>query len=176
VTDEELIGAARAGDQASFGALVEKHRRDALRVAYAIADGEAEDVTQDAFVKAYRNLARFESSRSFKPWLLAIVTNEAKNRRRSFARRSALVLRVRPLADTVEHVESEVVAHERREALVAAMAKLPDRDREVIGLRYFAQLSEADMATAMQCAAGTVKSRLARALERLRRELGEIDT
>ena len=176
VLDDELVSAARGGDRDAFGALVARHRRDALRVAYGIADGEADDVAQDAFVKAYRNLGQFKVGASFRAWLLAIVANEARNRRRSFVRRHALVLRVgaaeASTADGEDPAEA-ALRHARREVLVDALARLSDRDREVLSLRYFAQLSETEMAVGLGCPPGTVKSRLSRAMDRLRLELGE---
>ncbi len=176
--DDELVAAARGGNQAAFGSLVERHRHDALRVAYGIADGEADDVAQEAFVKAYRNLMQFRAGSAFRPWLLTIVANEARNRRRSFLRRNALVLRVRAAEPSglVNDDPADAVLHQaRRETLVAALSRLSDPDREVLSLRYFAQLTEAEMAAALGCASGTVKSRLSRALGRLRTELGEVD-
>ena len=173
--DDELVSAACRGDTGAFTTLVERHRRDALRVAYGIADGEADDVAQEAFLKAYRHLPGFRAGSSFRAWLLAIVANEARNRRRSFVRRSALVLRVRdePVVASDDPAEAALRGARRQEVL-DAVARLPDRDREVISLRYFAQLSEAEMAASLGCAPGTVKSRLSRALERLRAELGEV--
>jgi RNA polymerase sigma factor (sigma-70 family) len=128
-------------------------------------------------VKAYRNLHRFRAGGPFRAWLLRIVTNESSNRRRSAGRRAQLALRVRAeisSGDTALSPEEVAVAHERNEALAAAVARLPDMDRRVIALRWFAELSETEMATALDCAPGTVKSRLARAMDRLRHELGEV--
>jgi RNA polymerase sigma-70 factor (ECF subfamily) len=177
--DDELVQAACGGDLDAYSALVERYRGDALRVAYGIADGEADDVAQDAFLKAYRHLAGFRAGASFRAWLLAIVANEARNRRRSYHRRSALALKVR--ADRLGPDDGDddpadaVVLRARRQRLLDAVARLPDRDRQVVSLRYFAQLSEAETAQAIGCAPGTVKSRLSRALGRLRTELGEAD-
>ena len=136
-------------------------------------------MVQESFVKAYKNLARFRTDAPFRPWLLTIVANEARNRRRSASRRSVLQLRVAnrdaaqgaatPGAGSTEEI---AMAHEERQWLLSAVAGLPDRDREIIALRYFADLSEAETATALACPVGTVKSRLARALGRLRASLG----
>ena len=174
VIDDELVKAAASGDAAAFGALVDRHRSAALRIAYAIADGEAEDVTQEAASKALRQFDKFEPSRSFRPWFLAIVANEARNRRRSFLRRSALVLRVAAEPAATSDDVAEVVARTaRRQYLLDAVATLATPDREVIAMRFFAEMSEAETAKALGVAPGTVKSRLSRALARLRAELGE---
>jgi RNA polymerase sigma-70 factor, ECF subfamily len=176
VLDDELVRAAAGGDGAAFGALIGRHRSSALRIAYAIADGEAEDVAQDATTKAMRQLGRFDTSRPFRPWFLAIVANEARNRRRSFLRRSALVLRVAAESPVdVADVSDVAARNERRQFLLDAVASLSTADREIIGMRYFAELSEAEMAAALHVAPGTVKSRLSRALGRLRAEIGERD-
>jgi RNA polymerase sigma factor (sigma-70 family) len=178
-TDSELVGRAQAGDIEALCDLMERHRTVALRVAYAIAGAEAEDVIQEAFVRAARSLATFRAGAPFRPWLLTIVANDARNRRRSTSRREALQLRValRDAADVpgtsrTDTTEEIAMANEERRSLLLAVAALPDRDREVIALRYFAELSEAETASALECPVGTVKSRLARALGRLRLSLG----
>jgi RNA polymerase sigma factor (sigma-70 family) len=102
------------------------------------------------------------------------VTNEARNRRRSAGRRTNLALRAaedRPSDDAAPSPESAVLATERRAALLAALNALRDDDREVISARYFLELSEAETAEALGIPRGTVKSRLSRALERLRAQL-----
>lgn len=177
-SDDELVGQARLGDRDAFCALLERHRIVALRVGYSIAGAEAEDAVQEAMVKAYRHLDRFRPGSPFRPWLLAIVANEARNRRRSGGRRDALMLRIRERglpADIARDrsAEDAAIATDDRDRLLAAITALPDRDREVVALRYFAGLSEAETATALECPAGTVKSRLSRALGRLRLALTE---
>ena len=173
--DAALVRRARAGDREAFGVLVTRHQRAALRTAFAIggSESEAEDVTQEAFVKAFRSLRRFEEGRPLRPWLMQIVANEARNRRRSRGRRERLAVRAAsvgggPSGSTEDLALGEVTAGELR----AALARLDDRDRTVIALRYFAGLSEAETAAALEVPPGTVKSRLSRALDRLRAELG----
>jgi len=153
--------------------LVRRYQEHALRLAcFVIGDAsEAEDAVQEAFVKGFCAMDRFRRGASFKPWLLRIVANEAKNRRRSARRRDDLWIR---LAGAVNHEASEpspevgILAEERREALAAALCRLDEDDRMVICYRYFLDLSEKEMAEAMGCARGTVKSRLCRAMGRLR--------
>ena len=106
------------------------------------------------------------SDAPFRPWLLRIVANEARNRRRSADRRAGLAIRAaaRSGGDTAvaDSPESEVLAAETRDQLHAALRELRDEDREVIGARYFLGLSEAETAEALALPAGTVKSRTSR--------------
>ncbi len=169
---------ARAGDQGAYAGLVAAHQQIAFRVAYVVTGSaaDAEDAAQEGFVKAYRALHRFDPGRPFRPWLLTIVANEARNRRRSTGRRLAYEARAVRLAP--EHAastpEKEAEAAETRRVLLAAVNRLPEAERVVVGLRYFLQLSEAETAAAAGIPKGTVKSRLWRAMERLRGDLGSI--
>lgn len=152
------------------------HQGVAFRAAYLIVGDavEAEDASQEAFVKAYRALARFKRGAPFRPWILAIVANEARNRRKAAGRRVGLALRAAEEAPRGEpSPEVAVVAAERRAELLGALEGLREEDRAVIGYRYFLDLSEAETAGILGCARGTVKSRLSRALGRLREALGK---
>ncbi len=144
----------------------------AFRCAFLIvrdAD-EANDVAQDAFLRAFDGLARFQAGKEFRPWLLTIVGNQARNHRRGRTRRAAATLRAAQGAAAPEGAPADeaLLAAERRAELLAAIERLRPDDREVITLRWFAELNEAEMAAALGCARGTVKSRLARAMTRLR--------
>ena len=145
----------------------------AFRTAYVIARNasDAEEAAQDGFVKAWRALGRFREGAPFRPWLLRIVANEASNRRRSAGRRAGLALRAatqEPSGDAAPSPEAALLSSEQREALLAAIEELPDEQRDVVALRYFLGLSEAEVAETLGIPQGTVKSRNARALERLR--------
>ncbi|MCI0632547.1 MAG: RNA polymerase sigma factor, partial [Actinobacteria bacterium] len=132
-------------------------------------------VTQEAFVKAWRALGRFRPGASFRPWLLRIVANQARNTRRGAGRRAHLALRAsghRPSGDAVPSPEEAVLADERRRIVLTALETLPEADRDVLSCRYLAGLSERETATALGCRPGTVKSRTSRALDRLRAALG----
>ena len=171
----ELIERARGGDVAAYEELVRAYQELAFRAACLIGGSdEAEDAVQEGFVKAYRALPRFRAGSPFRPWLLRIVTNEARNRRRAAGRRAHLVVRAiedRPADDAVPSPEEAVLAHERHLALADAMSRLRDDDRLVVTCRYLLELSEAETASTLDIPAGTVKSRLSRALGRLREEL-----
>ena len=151
----------------------------ALRTAYLVApEADAADAVQDAFVKAYAALPRFRVGSPVRPWLLRIVANEGRNRRRSAVRRAGLAERASAAApsDPVSpSPESEVLAAETRRTLLAALGRLRDEDREVIGARFLLELSEAETAETLGLPAGTVKSRTSRALGRLRVVLAELE-
>jgi RNA polymerase sigma-70 factor (ECF subfamily) len=174
--EDELVERARRGDADAYEALVRRYQEIAFRTAFVIARtaAEAEDAAQDAFVKAYFALPRFRAGAPFRPWLLRIVANEARNRRTAAGRRVGLALRAAEQAagrSEDPSPEASVLAAEERDALLAAVNDLRDEDRLVVAYRYFFELSEAEMATALGCARGTVKSRLSRALGRLRGRL-----
>jgi RNA polymerase sigma-70 factor (ECF subfamily) len=129
-------------------------------------------------VKAYAALPRFRDGEPIKPWLLRIVVNEGRNRRRSADRRTGLARRaaqVEPRDAVVASPESEVLAAETRSMLFAALGQLRDEDREVIGARYLLDLSEAETAETIGIRRGTVKSRTSRALARLREAMTDLD-
>ena len=178
LTEHELVERAREGDDAAYATLVREHEETAFRIAYVICGNaaDAEEAAQDAFVKAHRALGRFRAGEPLRPWLLTIVANEARNRRRAAGRRTALALRAagegRPSGEAAPSPEAALLAGERRAALLAGLGRLGERDRTVIACRYLLELTEAETAAALGWRIGTVKSRLSRALERLRAQAG----
>ena len=168
---------ARHGDAAAYEELVRMHQAIAFRVALVAAGnrGDAEEAVQDGFVKAYRALGRFREGAPFRPWLLRIVANEARNRRRSAGRRAGLALRAAAAAsgDAAPSPEATALSHERREELLSALARLDDPDRDVLVHRFLLGLGEEETAAALGVRRGTVKSRTSRALERMRAALTE---
>jgi RNA polymerase sigma-70 factor, ECF subfamily len=166
----------RPRDLDTYDQLVREHQGIAFRTAYVITGSaaDAEEVVQDAFVKAYRARGRFRSGAPFRPWLLAIVANEARNRRRATGRRARLSLQLaeeRPSGGAAPSPEVALLAREERAELLAAVDRLGDEQRAAIACRYFLGLSEAETAAVLGCRPGTVKSRLSRALARLEEEL-----
>ena len=171
--DTALVERARNGDVNAYEALVQQYQELAFRVAFQVTGNaaDAEDAAQEAFVNAYYALGRFRAGAPFRPWLLRIVANEARNRRTSAHRRTALMERALAAQSSGEAAPSPEVAAEAdefRATLIAALRRLRDDDRLVLAYRLFFDLSEAEMATALNCPRGTVKSRLSRALARLR--------
>ncbi len=177
--EQEQILRAKNGDVAAFEMLVRSHQQIALRVAYLVVGDAnvAEDVTQEAFVKAYRALPRFRAEGSFRPWLLRIVRNEALNNRRAWGRQERLALRLAhdPVSGgAAPSPETTVMTGIERETVLAAVGELPDRYRDIVSLRYLLGLSEAETAATLGVPLGTVKSRTARALDRLESALSAL--
>jgi|SRR5688572_13672376 RNA polymerase sigma factor (sigma-70 family) len=173
-----VLARVRAGEAAAYAELVTRHAPVARRLAVLSGAGsDADDVVQEAFVKAYRSLSSFRDGADFRPWLLRIVVNESRNLHRGRSRRSDRELRVvREDARLVTGSDPADVAvsDERREALLGAIRALPEELREVVTCRYLLELSETETAEALDIPNGTVKSRLRRGLARLREELADV--
>jgi RNA polymerase sigma-70 factor (ECF subfamily) len=176
--ETQLVERARGGDVRAYESLVRRYQDIAYRTACLITGSaaDAEDATQEGLVKAWYALDRFRSDAAFRPWLLTIVANEARNRRRSGRRQDDLAMRVaeaRPSGDAAPSPEAAALADERRRALLRAIAGMPERDRRVIAARFLLELSERETAEVLGCRPGTVKSRVSRALTRLRLTLDD---
>jgi RNA polymerase sigma factor (sigma-70 family) len=177
--DSELFTRAQRGDAAAYEEIVRRYQQVAFRTAYMITGSaaEAEDAAQEGFVKAYRALNRFRPGAEPRPWLLRIVANEARNRVRSTQRRLGLELRLaerfRP-GDAAPSPEAAAVAAEDTRRLMGLVNALSDEDRLVITSRYLLELSGEEAAAVLSIPEGTVKSRLSRALARLRTALEEV--
>jgi RNA polymerase sigma factor (sigma-70 family) len=172
LAEREVIGHAKQGDGPAFEQLVRPYLDVAFRTAFVITREatDAEDATQSALIKAFAHLDDFRDTEPFRPWLLQIVANEAKNVVRSRVRR-----RADPFADDFEasavvesDPERQIESLERSAWLVAHINQLGENDRIVIFCRYALDLTEDEMASVLGCPRGTVKSRLHRALTRLR--------
>ena len=176
ITDDvELIERAKQGDVDAYGELVRRYQHDARRTAAAVAGVDvADDAAQEAFVRAFDYLHRFRPEAPFRPWLLAIVANVARNQSRSTHRwtratrasgeRGAQIM-------SAPSAEDEALTRRREGTVRAALDTLPLRYRDVVACRYLLDLSEAETAQVLGIARGTVKSRLSRALDRLERQL-----
>jgi RNA polymerase sigma factor (sigma-70 family) len=171
MSEAELVTAARSGERAAFADLVRLHTPKAHATAVLLGAGaEADDVVQEAFVKAYRGLGGFRDGSPFRPWLLRIVANETRNLHRAAGRRrrrelsDTLLPRVADTADPADRA----ISKDRADYLRSQLLNLPESQRAVIICRYLIDLDEAETATVLGIARGTVKSRTHRGLDRLR--------
>lgn len=175
VNESSLTRRAQQGDLDAYEDLMRQHQDIAHRAAYLVTGNaaDAEDAVQEAFVKAWYALDAFDTSRPFRPWLLRIVTNEAHTRRRSVARHTRLALRAMEQApqEPAPSPESGLLHSEQQDDVIAALNRLPELDRLVIAYRYFLDLTPAEMAESLGKPAGTIRSRLHRALNRLREQM-----
>ncbi|CAN5329082.1 RNA polymerase sigma factor RpoE [soil metagenome] len=171
--ENDLIQRAKRGDKHAYEELVYAYQGIAVRTAYVLAGNaaDAEEAAQDGFVKAWRALGGFRDGAPFRPWLLQIVANEARNLRLSAGCRAHWALRgatEHPSGDAPPSPEAALLSAEQRAGLLAAVNELPEDQRSVIALRYFVGLSEQEVGETLGLPSGTVKSRTSRALERLR--------
>lgn len=165
---------ALRGDAEAYGLVVRAHEASARRVATVVLGSveSVDDVMQEAAIRAWNGLDTFRQGAAFGPWFLKIVANTARNHQRSTGRRAAMQLRAtgqRQLAG--RDPADEIVLAEEHEQVITALNQLSEPDRLVLALRHFEGLSESAMAEVLECAPGTVKSRLSRATSRLRDHL-----
>jgi RNA polymerase sigma-70 factor (ECF subfamily) len=164
VNEAELITAARQGNTAAWEELVPTYQEPVFRLAYLLLGDpdEAQDIAQETFIRAYHALPRFDVSHPLRPWLLRIASNLTKNRRRSLGRFFAALTRFarEPQPQPPDSADAEL--------LWQAIRKLERHHQQALYLRYFMDMSEAEIAQTLDIAPGTVKSRLYRAHRSLR--------
>lgn len=177
-SDEALVALARNGDFSAFEKLFERHRNLVYRFVYQMSNkrDDAEDLTQEVFVRAYQNLQRYRDEAKFTTWLLRIATNLATDKARMSQRRMTLEnqesgsqgalawMTVGHTDDPVENLETD----RRLEALKKALMALPDHHRNVIVLRDIEEMDYKDMAELLNCTVGGAKLRVLRARRALR--------
>ncbi|MDA8417247.1 MAG: RNA polymerase sigma factor RpoE [Betaproteobacteria bacterium] len=179
--DYQLVLRAQRGDKLAFELLVSKYQRKLARlVGRLVRDpGEAEDVTQETFIKAYRALGNFRGDSAFYTWLYRIGVNTAKNFLVNQGRRAPTSVTVEDAEymDGHEQVmdvntpEAELLSREIARTVNASMEALPEELKTAIRLREIEGMSYEDIATLMNCPIGTVRSRIFRAREAIAREL-----
>ena len=168
--ESTLVRHAANGDAMAWEPLVLAHQEAVFRLSYLLLGDpdDAEDVAQETFLRAWKHLNRFDATRPLRPWLLSIASNLASNRRRSAGRYFAALTRAfhdKPAPTTIEEKSAQrMEAHD----LWKAVQTLNISDQQIVYLRFFLDLSVAETAQALQVAEGTVKSRLSRALDKLR--------
>jgi RNA polymerase sigma-70 factor (ECF subfamily) len=169
--ESTLIGQAANGDTAAWEALMQLHQEPVFRLAFLLLGDtdEAADIAQESFLRAWKYLKRFDTARSFRPWMLSITANLARNRRRSAGRYLAALVRAFREEPASTHLEEKSAQNLEAHELWRAVQHLNPDDQQIIYLRYFLELSVDETAQVLQVAEGTVKSRLSRAVERLRK-------
>ena len=181
--DRQLVTRAQRGDKRAFELLVEKYQRKLARLlSRFIRDpAEVEDVTQEAFIKAYRALPAFRGDSAFYTWLYRIGINTAKNYLMAMGRRAPTSTEVE--ADEAEGFEegeqlrdintpeSVLLSKEIAETVNSTIEKLPEELRTAIQLREIEGMSYEDIARVMDCPIGTVRSRIFRAREAIAQQL-----
>ena len=174
-TDEDLVAAVQAGDVAAFDVLVRRWDRKIRGAAFRVlrSDDEARDISQEAFLKAFRSLPSFKREARFSSWLYQIALNLSRDRLRRRRTRVLVSLDEMEQAGTVFAADRPsahdlVEAGDLARAVAAAVAALPEEQREVIVLKEYQELTFAEIAEVLGLPASTVKTRLYRGLSQLR--------
>ena len=170
VSETELIRRAKADDRTAMAELLSAHAERSYRVALHILRNEtdADDATQNAFIRAFTNLGRFEEGRPFSPWLLRIVTRESLMIRRAERTRLAFWRRHAQSEESETSVESVVQVKVEHRDLWRAVNRLKADDRTVLTLSYLMGMSGAEVAETLGIREGAAKKRKHTALKRLR--------
>ncbi|HJQ22182.1 MAG TPA: RNA polymerase sigma factor [Gemmatimonadaceae bacterium] len=170
MTDADLVRAVLGGDDGAFTTLVDRHSRMCLRYATRMLGNEqdAEDVTQDAFVRAYRALGRFDASAEFRTWLMTILINRCRSAAGSRARRDGMLVRD---DDVTASVAANGDDGATRDAIERALARLEPKQREAFLLKHIEELSYEEMRDATGVGVSALKMRVQRACERLQQLL-----
>jgi RNA polymerase sigma-70 factor (ECF subfamily) len=169
--EAQLVLLARGGDSAAWESIVRLHQEPVFRLAYLLLGDaqEAEDAAQEAFIRAYRALGSFDTQRPLRPWLLSIGANLARNRLRSIGRYlSALRRKAQSEPAYLPSAEQHSDQRQQAQQVWQAVRRLPPADQQVIYLRIFLELPVEEAGQVINVAPGTVKSRLHRALQRLK--------
>lgn len=175
-TDNQIVKRVQEGDKSAFDLLVLKYQHRIVKIAsrYVRDPSDALDVTQEAFLKAYRALPKFRADSAFYTWLYRITINTAKNHLASVSREPAELgirnddvegIGLEELQKTIESPERLLLTEEIKRTIFDAIEKLPDSVRTAITLREMEGLSYDEIATTMNCPVGTVRSRIFRARE-----------
>ena len=175
MTDEEAIRMCQEGNRDAFHHLVEQYK-DTLYGTAVLMTGNrssADDQVQEAFLSAWRGIGKFRRGSPFKPWIVRILVNGVLTQRRRRAVETEPIGEYEPEGDFPDIVES-VEAKRKREMVRRAIGSLDPQHREVVVLRYFADMTVPEIAVSAGIREGTAKSRLHRALGRLREELGQL--
>jgi RNA polymerase sigma-70 factor (ECF subfamily) len=174
-TDEELLASARAGEEESFGAFVRRHTATVHRwMARAVGESDADDLTQEVFLKAYRGLERFRGEAPPRAWLASIADNAVKNRYRSRSRFRRVFAASTDADQTLDAPETgggpeeHARTGEFRRFVAEALKLLPAEFRMPVVLRDIDEWSYEEIAASLSLPIGTVKSRIARGRARLK--------
>jgi RNA polymerase sigma-70 factor, ECF subfamily len=170
-----LVGHAANGDAAAWESLVGIHQEAVFRLAYLLLGDpdDAKDIAQDSFLRAWRHLRSFDTTRRLRPWLLSITANLARNRRRSAGRYLGALMRSFREEPVSERIEEQSARDLQARELWKAVQRLNLLDQQIVYLRYFLELTVTETAEILNVPEGTVKSRLSRALEKLRNIIRE---
>ena len=173
---DQVVDAAAAGDEAAFARIVAAHHEDLVRVSFVIGGGDAslaQEAAQTAWAIVWRKLHTLRDADRLRPWLVSVAANEARRLARRRGRRALVEIAVYPDLEGMPADAGDPAARVEQVDLANALRRLSPEDRALVALRYVAGLHSGEIAAAMGMSAVGVRTRLARALTRLRKELDD---
>lgn len=175
--DADLVRAAATGDRSAFETLVTRHQRNVYRLCYRFVPNheDASELAQDAFVRAYRSLGKFEGQAQFSTWLHRITVNVCLNRLALKAPKSAPLTDIETAPGREEPPDAAMLRGERAARVRAAIAQLPEKQRATLILRVYHDLPHEEIARALGSSVGAAKTNLFHALGNLRKLLATED-
>ncbi len=175
-SDEDLVADCLAGDRFAFAELVRRHQSRVVGMAHrALRDSAlAEDLAQEAFVRAFRSLGKFEPGRRFGPWLMAIAANRIRDHHKSRQRRGEVEFEMDDVSASDSSPVDQAAARELLTRLEAGIGDLPEETREILRLRFKLGYDYEEVAETLGLPLGTIKSRISRARSALRKVLGDV--
>lgn len=171
MSESEIINEVRSGSEESFDKLMVNYQSHVYNVAYSFTKNpeNALDISQDVFIKVYKNLNSFRGESQFKTWLTRIALNESQN----WLKKNKRHIDMEDIQEKSGHVENkdELLAQENRTVLLRSLYELNTKYRLAVVLRYFENYSIREIASAMSCSEGVVKNMLFRSLQKLKNYL-----
>jgi RNA polymerase sigma-70 factor, ECF subfamily len=178
IVESELISLARGGDHAAFRQLAQEHMKQAYNIAYSYLGNhaDAEDITQEALVRAFRGLPGFRGESEFGTWLHRIVVNLSLNRQKQISSRARHEIPDdHPDAAVGSSMPDQIPHNDLQVAIERALHELPTLQRAVVILRHLNGLSTRQVSSILQCSEGTVKTHLFRGLRSMRSKLAHLE-
>lgn len=184
VDDDELVNRCRSGDNMAFNELIERYKKMGFSLAYNMTGAveDAEDISQEAFVAVYANISKFRGGSSFKTWFYKIVLNLCRrNHRRkqvasflpfTFFNKEGEEQTIEVKADS--NPEKELSNTQSGKVIREAIRELPIRQKEIFIMKHIKGMKIIEISEVLQCAEGTVKSHLFRAVKKLQDSLGSL--
>jgi RNA polymerase sigma-70 factor (ECF subfamily) len=172
VSDADLVREFKQGDELAFDALFDRYRDSVYSLAYrTMGPSGAEDTAQEVFIQVYNSLRRFRGDAAFKTWLFRLTLNVCRDQIRRRSRQPVMRDLPPDLVDSNPSADAGAAAREMRAEIESALLELPEDERSLLELRYIQGFAHREISEMLQCNDSTIRTRIHRAITKLRRRL-----